>query len=183
MIAAWDRLTESPMRTDVMFSVDRDPDDETVARRFNEWIAGAQLPEPKDVHVDYAKVEVVGRLQSYQRTGSSWRIAQVAIWLFTAFLGLLGAALAVTDAEHTVAVVAGGLVATLTTFTQAAHPGRQADGYENARLAIRDEAWDLLTNAGDYEGLTTDEERFKHFAEEIRDIVRLKRTVTQFQLS
>jgi hypothetical protein len=80
-------------------------------------------------------------------------------------------------------VVAGGLVATLTTFSQAAHPGRQADGYQDARLAIRDEAWDLLTNANDYECLKTDEERFKHFAEKVRDIVRRKRTATQFQLS
>jgi hypothetical protein len=76
---------------------------------------------------------------AYKRAGSWWRLAQVAIWLLIALLGLLGAVLAATKTQTSIAVLAGGLVATLTAFTSSAHPGRQADGYENARLAIRDQ--------------------------------------------
>jgi hypothetical protein len=163
---------------------DRDRNDETVARLFKEWIASAELPpEQAEIHTEFAKAEVESRLMSYKRVGSWWRGAQVAIWLFIAVLGLLGAALAATKTHPTVAVIAGGLVATLTAFTSAAHPGRQADGYANARLAIRDQAWDLLNKTGDYKGLETDEERFEKLVEEIRDIVHRKRTATQFQLS
>jgi pheromone shutdown protein TraB len=158
--------------------------DVTVSALFKEWIDKADLPDRQSkIYADFAKMEVEERLRSYKEVGSRWRTAQVAIWTLIAALGLLGAALAVTESQHTIAVIAGGLVATLTAFTSAAHPGRQADGYEIARLKIRDQAWDLLIELGDYENLKTDEKRFEMFAVEIRNIVHRKRTATQFQLS
>lgn len=158
--------------------------DVTVSTLFEEWIDKADLPDKQSkIHADFAKMEVEERLRSYKEVGSRWRTAQVAIWILIAALGLLGAALAVTESQHTIAVIAGGLVATLTAFTSAAHPGRQADGYVKARLDIRDQAWDLLNELGDYKDLKTDETRFETFATAIRNIVHRKRTATQFQLS
>jgi hypothetical protein len=65
-------------------------------------------------------------------------------------------------------------VAALSAFTSAAHPGRQADEYGTARLAIRDQAWNLLNKTGGYKDLETDDERYEEFVNKIRDIVRSK---------
>jgi Protein of unknown function (DUF4231) len=142
------------------------------------------MPEPKDagVHKAFAEVEFERRLREYQKSATRWRVVQVGIWLTIAFLGLLGSVLAAVESGHIIAVVAGSLVAILTTFTQAAHPGRQADGYNNARREIRDEAWDLLNGTGRYKGETDEAQAFKRFTERVREIVNLKRSATQLQM-
>jgi hypothetical protein len=161
----------------------RDPNDETVVRLFTEWIERAQLPpEQAEVRMKFAEAEIDHRLISYEKKGFWWRVAQVAIWLLIAALGLLGAALAAAKTADTVAVVAGGLVAALSAFTSAAHPGRQADEYETARLAIRDQTWNLLNKTGGYKDLETDDERYEEFVNKIRDIVHRKRAATHIQM-
>jgi hypothetical protein len=157
-------------------------EDATVAKLLQERLE--RLPEPKDedVHKAFGKVEFERRLRDYRRAASLWRAAQVGSWLAIASLGLLGSVLAAVESGHIIAVVAGSLVAILTTFAQAAHPGRQADGYQNARRAIRDEAWDLLNGTGDYEKETDEAQAFKMFAGRIRKIVTDKRSVTQLHL-
>ena len=72
--------------------------------------------------------------------------------------------------------------AALSAFTSAAHPGRQADEYETARLAIRDQAWNLLNTTGGYKDLETDDERYVEFVNKIRDIVHRKRAATHIQM-
>jgi hypothetical protein len=149
-----------------------------------------RLPERhgEDVHKSFADVEFKERLRQYGNWAKGWRAAQVGIWLAVASLGLLGSVLAAVESGQIIAVVAGALVATLTTFAQAARPGLQADGYTAAKRAMRDEAWDLLNGTGDrYESKPdeepkTDEEAFKAFAEQIRQIVKVKRSTTQLQL-
>lgn len=158
--------------------------DITVGTLFTEWIDQANLPEEQSkIHTSFAKMEIEDRLRSYKEVGSRWRTVQVAIWILIAALGLLVSALAVTESQHTIAVIAGGLVATLTAFTSAAHPGRQADSFVDARLQIRDQAWDLLNELGAYENLKTDERRFEKFAMKTRSIVHRKRTATHLQMS
>lgn len=159
-----------------------DPAGQAVTPRFKEWIEGAQLQGSRDTHIAFATAEVDERLTGYRRAEHWWRAAQVAAWALIIILGLLGAALGGTGSHHTIAVLAGGLVATLTAFTQAAHPGRQADGYEAARRAIRDEVWALLEGVDQYAKLDTDEERWKTCVTEIRKIVRDKRGKTQLEL-
>jgi hypothetical protein len=157
-------------------------EDATVAQLLQRRLE--RLPEPKDedVHKAFAEVEFERRLREYRKLATRWRAAQVGSWLAIVSLGLLGSVLAAVESGRIIAVVAGSLVAILTTFAQTAHPGRQADGYDNARRAIRDEAWDLLNGTGHYNDETGETHAFKVFAERIREIVTLKRSATQFQL-
>lgn len=145
-----------------------------------------KLPE-QEVYKAFAEEEFEKRLKSYRLRGRAWRCAQILIWLSIALLGLLGSVLAATNTASTVAIVAGALVGILTTFTQAAHPGRQADGHEAARLAMRDEAWALLSGTDRYEKTEgkdgeeslTDEKAFKTFIKQTRTIVKAKRDATR----
>jgi hypothetical protein len=159
-----------------------DKKDADVVRLLEEWIENAQLSE-KDIYRTFAKTEFEQRLRSYRWLGRVWRGAQILTWLAIALLGLLGSILAATNTASTIAIVAGALVGILTTFSHAAHPGRQADGYESARLAIRDEAWALLCKTDSYEkkdakSLTTEEE-IRTFVKHIRTTVKLKRAATR----
>jgi hypothetical protein len=146
------------------------------------WIEKAKLPE-EDVYKAFAKEEFEKRLRSYRCRGRAWRCAQILIWLSIALLGLLGSILAATNSATVIAIVAGALVGILTTFTQAAHPGRQADGHETARLEMRDEAWALLSGTDRYEKKgeesLTDDKAFKTFIKQIRTIVKHKRDATR----
>jgi hypothetical protein len=164
-----------------------DKSDVAVVRLVSKWIENAKLSD-EDVHQTFVKAELKARLKSYRSWGRVWRGAQIGLWLAVALLGLVGSVLAMAHAASGVAIVAGALVGILTTFSQAAHPGRQADGYETARLAMRDEAWALLCETGRYEKAEgkeplTAEESFKAFVEQIREIVKRKRTATQLKLS
>jgi hypothetical protein len=60
------------------------------------------------------------------------------------------------------------------------HPSKQADGYLTARLALRDEGWDLVTCTGAYaSGEKGDNAaRFDLFKTNVREIVRTKRAST-----
>lgn len=167
-------------------SKDRNISDAEVGRLVLIWIENAKLSE-KDVYKAFARAEFEKRLRSYRWRGRVWRGAQILIWLTIALLGLLVSVLAATDTASVVAIVAGAVVAILTTFTQAMHPGRQADAHETARLAIRDEAWALLCETDRYEKVVgkkgqespTDEKAFKTFVKQIRAIVKSKRDATR----
>jgi hypothetical protein len=182
-----------------LWSIRKEDEDATVVYLLQKRLE--RLPERhgEDVHKAFADVEFKERLRQYGNWANLWRVAQVGIWLTVASLGLLGSVLAAVESGHIIAVVAGSLVAILTTFAQAARPGLQADGYTNAKRAMRDEAWDFLSGTGDrYKGLKgkrgrrqhqrqaqgqeDDEEAFKLFAKQIREIVKAKRSATQFQL-
>jgi hypothetical protein len=78
---------------------------------------------------------------------------------------------------HGFTIVAGALVATLTTLTNALHPSKIADGYEHARLTIRAECWSFLDRRGAYADLT-DDAAYAHFEDAIAEIVTTKRTMT-----
>ncbi len=156
---------------------------------LSDWIEDAGLPE-KDVCEAFVDAEFVTRLRNYRYWGIAWRCAQILIWLAIALLGLLGSVLAATHTASIVAIVAGALVGILTTFSHAAHPGRQADGYEAAEHAMLDEAWALLNGIDPYEkaaGETgaengqpiADGEAFKTFVKQIRTIVKRKRDATR----
>jgi hypothetical protein len=162
--------------------ISKNEENAAVTRLLNERLE--RLPERngEDVHKTFADIEFGSRLGDYARSSTLWRVAQVGIWLTIASLGLLGSVLAAVESGHIIAVAAGALVATLTTFAQAARPGLQADGYDNAQRAMRDEAWDFLNGTGDYADKTDEAQEFETFTERIRKIVIRKRSATQFQL-
>jgi hypothetical protein len=163
-----------------------DKGDAVVGRLVFVWIENAKLPQ-EDVYKAFVEEEFKKRLRSYRCRGRVWRGAQILIWLSIALLGLLGSVLATTDTASIFAILAGAGVAILTTFTQAAHPGRQADAHEDARLLMRDEAWALLSGiypyekAGDKEDREplTPEEAFMLFIKRVRTIVKSKRDATR----
>lgn len=124
--------------------------------------------------------EVEDRLRSYRTWARFWRMLQISAWLLIAILGLLITIFAGLKTGRVFTIVAGALVATLTTLTNAMHPSKQADAYLTARLALRDEGWDLVTCTGAYapaEG-PNDSARFDHFKTQVREIVRTKRAST-----
>jgi hypothetical protein len=162
-----------------------DCSDAEVVRLVTAWIQNTKLPK-NDVYKAFANAEFKKRLRSYRFRGRVWRGAQILTWLAIALLGLLGSVLAAAstgDTGRIFAIVAGALVGILSTFSQAAHPGRQADAHETARLAIRDEAWALLNGIEPYEKTgkepLTPEEAFKKFITQIRTIVKRKRAATR----
>jgi hypothetical protein len=125
----------------------------------------------------FVEIELEARLGSYRNQARSWRIAQVSIWLLITVLGLLISVFAGFKSGQGFTIVAGALVATLTTLTNATHPSKQADGYHTARLALRDEGWYLLNHTGDYAALS-DEQRYAHFVDQVHKIVQTKRAST-----
>jgi hypothetical protein len=79
-------------------------------------------------------------------------------------------------------IIAGAAVATFTTLTNTLHPGKKADGYNDARLRLREEGWNLLMKDGDYRRLTSEPERFTHFVAAVRRIVKAKRANTNLEI-
>jgi hypothetical protein len=125
----------------------------------------------------FVETELEGKIASYRKQARAWRGAQIFTWLLLAGLGLLISVFAGLKSGHGFTIIAGALVATLTTLTNATHPSKQADGYLTARLALRDEGWDLLNGMSDYASLD-DEGRYEHFLEAVHKIVVTKRTST-----
>lgn len=113
-------------------------------------------------------------MRSWRKQARWWRAAQISIWLLIALLGLVISVLAGFKSGHGFTIIAGALIATLTTLTDAMHPAKQADGYLNARLTLRDEGWDLLNRTGEYAALTDEAKRYEHFVAAVRNIVQTK---------
>ena len=130
------------------------------------------------VKLTFIETELEARLRSWRKQARWWRAAQLSIWLLIALLGLLISVFAGFKSGHGFTIIAGALVATLTTLTNATHPAKQADGYLNARLTLRDEGWDLLNGTGSYAKLENDEARYKHFVATVHDVVQTKRKAT-----
>lgn len=154
---------------------DIDVSDNNLAALVAAWVRGAWPDD--EVKRTFITQELESRLASYRRKARLWRTTQIAVWLLLALLGLVIAVLAGFKTGRAVTIVAGALVATLTTLTNAMRPGTHADGFDNGRLALRDESWLLLNRRGDYATLD-DEGRFDHFAEAISGIVQTKRSLT-----
>jgi hypothetical protein len=157
-------------------------EDRVVSERLRERID--ELPavrDSKEVRKAFVETEFTKRMRSYESRAKWWRVAQVGIWAAIALLGLLITILSSSQSGHVLAAVAGALVAILTTFVQAAHPGQQADAYNAARRAMRDEAWDLLNGTGDYVRMTNAELAYKEFVKKIRTYVLRKRTAAHFE--
>lgn len=127
----------------------------------------------------FIKDEFEGRLGCYRRASRAWRAAQISIWVLVALLGLLITIFAGYNTGHGFTIVAGALIAMLTTFSNSARPAQKADGYGNAHLGLRDEGWTLLNGTGDYASLKGDpDEIYAHFAGTISQIVATKRQNT-----
>jgi hypothetical protein len=129
------------------------------------------------VELSFIKAELTDRLESYRKQAQWWRAAQISTWLLIAILGVLISVLAGVKTGQGVTIVAGALVATLTTLTNAIHPGKKADGYLDARLELRDECWNLLNHDGKY-AAQDDHARYMYFVEQVRKIVKAKRAIT-----
>jgi hypothetical protein len=149
--------------------------DQSLAQLLIGWVQ-AGWPDDETKHA-YMETEVDARLASYRGQARAWRAGQISIWLLIALLGLLISVFAGFKTGHGFTIVAGALVATLTTLTNASHPSKQADGYLNARLALRDQGWDLLNQAGNYAKLDKDE-AYTAFTEAVHKIVVTKRAQT-----
>ncbi|MGN6167947.1 MAG: hypothetical protein ACTHQQ_07215 [Solirubrobacteraceae bacterium] len=149
--------------------------DQCLAELLTEWTQSA-WPDDEAKHA-YMESEVEARLASYRTAARAWRGAQISIWLLIALLGLLISVFAGFKTGHGFTIVAGALVATLTTLTNASHPSKQADGYLNARLALRDQGWDLLNQTGTYAKLNNDQ-AYATFTQAVHKIVITKRSQT-----
>ncbi len=140
--------------------------------------AWVQANWPQDqIKRTFVETELEARLASYRLQARCWRAAQISIWLLIALLGLLISVFAGFKTGHGFTLVAGALVATLTTLTNASHPAKQADGYLNARLALRDESWYLLNHTSTYQKLTNDQ-AYVQFTAAVHKIIATKRAQT-----
>jgi len=152
--------------------------DTELAVLLTDWVEHSWAGD--QVKRSFIDSEVEDRLRSYRTWARFWRMLQISAWLLIAILGLLITIFAGLKTGRVFTIVAGALVATLTTLTNAMHPSKQADAYLTARLALRDEGWDLVTCTGAYapaEG-PNDSARFDHFKTQVREIVRTKRAST-----
>ncbi len=130
-----------------------------------------------DVKRTFIEAELKSRFRSYAKQARWWRASHISIWLLIVLLGLLISVFAAFKSSHGFTIVAGALVATLTTLANATKPAKQADAFTTAGLALRDERWHLLNHVGDYAQLT-DSECYTHFAGAIHNIVQTKRKGT-----
>ena len=153
----------------------RRQEDTDLAALVKNWVQNTWSGD--DIRRTFVEAEVEAKLRSWRKQARWWRAAQISIWLLIALLGLLISVFAGFKSGHGFTIIAGALVATLTTLTNATHPAKQADGYLTARLALRDEGWDLLNKSSEYAKLS-DEERYSHFVAAVHKIVRSKRTAT-----
>jgi hypothetical protein len=127
--------------------------------------------------------EVEHRMASYRSSTKWWRYLQYGLWSALVILGSFISIFAAFKTGHAFTIVAGSVVALITTFTNVLHPGQQADGYEAARLAIRDEGWALLTRTDPYsDGTTTSDQLFRDFRSNIRKIVATKRAAVRLSI-
>lgn len=165
-----DRRSVSRLQLDA-----RKHEDTELAALVRAWVAD-KWPDA-NVKRTFIETELEAKIGSYRTQARAWRAAQVLIWLLIAVLGLLVSVFAGFKTGHGFTIIAGALVATLTTLTNATHPSKQADGYLTARLALRDEGWSLLNRTGDYAGLD-DDGRYEHFVDAVHKIVLTKRTST-----
>jgi hypothetical protein len=154
-------------------------EDAALAELVVAWVNDTAKPEDREVELAFVDAEFDDRLTSYRASSRWWRVAQMAAWISTALLELLVAVLAGLKTGHGISIVAGALVATLTTFSQARHPGKRADGYLDARLELRDQAWDLLNHIGAYAQLNKDN-CHDQFVTHVREVVNRKRTATSW---
>ena len=130
-----------------------------------------------DIKLRFVETELEAKLRSWRIQARWWRTAQISIWLLIAILGLLISVFAGFKSGHGFTIIAGALVATLTTLTNALHPSKQASGYLTARLTLRDEGWSLLNRGGEYVNLDA-QARYAHFVDAIHKIVLTKRSAT-----
>jgi hypothetical protein len=147
-------------------------EDARLSEQITSWVENTFPGD--DVKRTFVEAELRSRLESYARQARSWRAAQILIWLLIVLLGLLISVFAAFKSNHGFTIVAGALIATLTTLANATHPARQADAFTTAGLALRDEGWHLLNHMDDYAQLA-DLARYEHFAEAIHTIVQTKR--------
>ncbi len=157
----------------------RAQEDAELADELTSWV---QRNCPQDeIRRHYMALQVATRLRTYRTWAKFWRYVQISSWLVVATLGLLITVFAGLKTGHAFTIVGGALVAMLTTLTNAAHPSKLADGYENAREALHAEAWDLLTGTGDYAkpDLADATARFNHFKDRVTAIVVSKRASTK----
>ena len=153
----------------------RQQDDRELSKLITAWVKHTW--DEDKVKPAFIENEFEGRLRSYRAWARGWRAAQISIWVLIALLGLLISVFAGFKVGHGFTIVAGALIATLTTLTNATHPAQQADGYLTARLGLRDEGWALLNHTGAYSNLEGDA-AFAHFADAIHGIVVTKRSMT-----
>jgi hypothetical protein len=156
-------------------------DDAALSHCLEQWVDREFPPDKAGLNRTFVKVEFEDRLRSYQKWSRGWRIAQISLWAMVTVLGLLISIFASFKTGHAFTVVFGAVVALLTTLTNALHPAQEADGYQDARLALRDQGWSLLQGTDAY----ADKEpaaQYERFTEQIRMIVKTKRASTRFTL-
>ena len=154
----------------------RTQDDRDLSELMTAW---AKRAFPHDmVTPDYIRDEFASRLRSYRKSARAWRGAQVSIWALIAILGLLTTVFAGFSVGHGFTIVGGALIATLTTFSNAARPAQKADGYSTARSGLRDEGWAMMTGTDAYGNIPDPAARFAHFVNAVHGIVETKRQNT-----
>jgi hypothetical protein len=154
-------------------------DDAALSQLLTHWAEGA-FPG-NEVNQTFLRVEFEDRLNSYRKSARGWRTAEISLWGLVTVLGLLISILAGLKTGQNFTLVVGALIALLTTLTNTLHPSKQADGYEDARLALRDQGWLLLHGSDSYTGKHANAQ-FHQFTQQIRQIVKLKRATTRFSL-
>lgn len=153
------------------------PNDGALCRCMEVWVQ-TEFPGDEERH-GFITDEFEGRLGTYRRASQAWRALQISIWVLATVLGLLITIFAGYNTGHGFTIVAGALIAMLTTFSNSAHPAQKADGYGNARLGLRDEGWTLLNGTGAYGPMKGDPHAmYAHFADTISQIVAAKRQNT-----
>jgi hypothetical protein len=155
-----------------------------------DWIGRAwpeeSQPAEHKIKSTFVVSELQARLHSYRYWAIGWRIAQISLWLLVTLIGLCISVLGGFKSGRGLMIFFGALVATLTTLTNAMHPAREADGYNDARVRLREEGWALVNRTGQYAEApnreTGPEELYRTFVERVHRIVETKRISTRFNL-
>jgi hypothetical protein len=102
----------------------------------------------------WLEAEYLGRLSVYDRRERTWLQRQTIVSVSLVGFGLLGSVSAAvgtgSGALKTVAIIAGALVASLTTINQVWSPASRAEAYRAGCADMRDEGWDYVLGLGSY---------------------------------
>ena len=122
-------MTTPPERTQA--SNPKVPKTPGVARPLIEWARTLRLSDSlilPQTPEEFVRDGVIGRMKLFGRWDVFWRIMHSTSTVGTVLLGVLASILAAVHAAHTLAIVAGALIAGLTTFNSTEKRHRQALG-------------------------------------------------------
>jgi hypothetical protein len=173
----WRIAWSGPASTDTTTRAQRSAsnEDTLLSQQLLDWIE-ERFGDDATKH-SFIETTVVNRLSKYRRSARAWRLGQVTLWATITVLGMLISILAGFKSGHGFTIVAGTLVATLTTLSNASHPSKQADAFVAARRGMHREGWNLVNGRAPYTNLDA-EAAYGKFADNLVALIETKQKNT-----